>query len=82
MKSLKLKIEKIIDSSIIKENNPSIDFVKEQFTLSTSPEVIQSLTFIDRFEEFIQFKKGNVVNDSISLMNDLSYNTLRFQKKK
>jgi len=65
LKSLKLKIEKIIDRSIIDGNTPSIDFVTEQFTLATSPEQIQTLTFIERFNEFIEAKKGKVVNDVI-----------------
>ena len=80
LKSIKLKLEYIVDDCILKGKTPTIAYVDEQFTLSTSPEKVQKLNFFERYDEFITSKKGQVVNDVIKDYNSLKKHLDGFQK--
>lgn len=66
LKSMKTKLEHILDESILNGKTPTITYVEEQFKLKTSPESKQSFTVFDRLDEYINSKKGHVVDDVIT----------------
>lgn len=80
LKSIKLKLEFIVDECILKGKTPTISYIDEQFTLSTSPEKVQKLNFFERYDEFTTSKKGQVVNDVIKDYNSLKKHLEGFQK--
>lgn len=82
LKSLKLKLEYIVDESILKGKTPTISYIEEQFTLKTSPEKNQKISFLDRYDEYIESKKGHVVKDVIKDYNSLKKHLKGFEKHK
>jgi len=71
LKSLKLKLEHIVDDSILKGKTPTISYIEEKFTLKTSPEKNHKKSFLNRYDEYVKSKKGHVVNDVIKDYNSL-----------
>lgn len=80
LRSIKLKLECIVDECILKGKTPTISYIDEQFTLSTSPEKNQKLNFFERYDEFTTSKKGQVVDDVIKDYNSLKKHLEGFQK--
>ncbi len=80
LKSIKLKLENIVDECILKGKTPTISYIDEQFKLNTSPEKVHKLDFFDRYDEFIASKEGQVVSDVIKDYNSLKKHLEGFQK--
>lgn len=80
LKSLKTKLEHILDESILNGKTPTISYVEEQFKLKTSPETQQKLSFLDRLDEYINSKKGHVVDDVITDYLSLKKHLTFFEK--
>ena len=79
LKTLKHKMETIVDEARLKGILPTPSYVEEQFTIKVSPEKIITLSFIDRFDEFIETKTGKVVNDVIKDYKSLLKHLKGFQ---
>jgi len=81
--SLRMKVERIVEDAIIKEIEPTIDFVKSVYNVDIIfNDKEKKKDFFSHLESFIEGSKMRVSEHVIKDYNSLKSHLLNFQKKK